>query len=165
MWGFSSSIYFFCLYVFLLLLILTVYIILCLSMIVALWQWIQRLIMIVMKIPMWKTLHPSLRACLRYERLSSIGPRGAFLVWVIREPHLVVDSFKGIDNHRGFRVSIPIFISVYDPQTPFVEHLTLADLDRWSRSIGPRGAFLTRFDMKISLRVYFLYGVVAWQVN
>lgn len=77
----------------------------------------------------------------------------------------MVDSLRGIDDHRGLGISFLIFISVCDPKTPFVEHLTLVGIDRWSRSIGPEGAFLMRVDTKISFSGDFLDGVVAWQVN
>lgn len=97
--------------------------------------------------------------------MSSIDPRGAFLVRVVREPHLVVDSLKGIDDRRAFGVSIFSFTRVNDPKTPFRTFKTMASLDRWSRSIGHRGAFLVRVDTKISLRVDDFDGAVAWQVN
>jgi hypothetical protein len=103
--------------------------------------------------------------CLRYERLSSIDPRGAFLVRVVREPHLVVDSLNGIDDLCAFSITILSFIRVYDPKTPFRTFKTMASLDWWSRSIGHRGAFLVRVDMKISLRVDDFDGAVSWQVN
>lgn len=77
----------------------------------------------------------------------------------------MVYSFKGIDDRRGFGVSILIFTRVSDPKALFLEHIALASLDRWSRSIGPRGALLTRVDTKISLIVYFLDGDVVWKVN
>lgn len=52
-------------------------------------------------------------------------------------------------------------LSDRDPKTPFVEYLTLSNLDLWSRSIDPRGAFLARVVTKISPRVDFPDGVVS----
>ena len=61
-----------------------------------------------------------------------MGPWGAFLM-----QGRTRTSLRGIDDRRASGASILIFIRVRDPKTAFLEHLTLADLDRWLHSIGP----------------------------
>lgn len=67
----------------------------------------------------------------------------------------MVDSLKGIDDSRAFDVTIVIFIRVFDPKTPFLEHLTL-----WRSP----GSFPREDRYEISLRVDFLDGSVDWKV-
>lgn len=117
------------------------------------------------KKPCVKDSPPESESMFDIGEVEYIGHREAFLVRDMQKYHLVVESFKGIDNCRAFGVTILIFIRVHDPKTHFEEHLTMTNLDRLTCSIGPREPLLARVDTKISLRVDFLVGAVTWKIN